>query len=154
MKAYRRLQKFIVAVLIVYVTVGYGFHYLKWPELYPIYSWELFSYVPDRERIDFGLLITSVNDRPLPEPVYFEDAEELLNDAHSIEAYVSIQELAVAILRDNRSEAARIQEYIESLYFSDLESISYQIIRRKADLLSLWEGADYDEEVIIASFDK
>jgi hypothetical protein len=138
----------------MYVAIGYGFHYLNWTELFPMYSWELYSYVPARERIDFGLLITGINGEPLPEPVYFEKAEGLLSDAHSIVALSSIHEFAVAILREDELEVTRIRDYIESLYFSEFESVSYQIVRRKADLLDLWEGADYDEETVIATFEK
>jgi hypothetical protein len=138
----------------MYVVIGYGFHYLNWTELFPMYSWELYSYVPARERIDFGLLITSINGEPLPEPVYFEEAEGLISEAHSIVAIASIQEFAGAILREDESEAARIRGYIESLYFDEIESVGYQIIRRRADLLDLWEGAEYDEETVIATFEK
>jgi hypothetical protein len=154
MKSYRRLQKLIIIVLLGYAVIGYSFHILKLRELYPIFSWELFSVVPAQERIDFGLLITSVNGEQLPEPVYFEDADFLFGKAHTVDAYGSIQVFAAAIIRDDDAETEEIRTYFESIFLDEAESMSYQIIRRKADLLALWQTGQYDEETVIATFDK
>jgi hypothetical protein len=154
MKSYRRLQKFIVVVLLVYVSIGYGFHALKLRELFPMFSWELFSFVPARNRVDFGMLITRVNGEELPEPVYFEEAESFLSEAHTIQAYGSIQLFAVAIVKNDEAETERIRSYFESLFFDEIDSISYQIVRRRVDLLSLWETGEYDEETLLAAFEK
>jgi hypothetical protein len=110
--------------------------------------------VPAQERIDFGLLITSVNGEQLPEPVYFEDADFLFGKAHTVDAYGSIQVFAAAIIRDDDAETEEIRTYFESIFLDEAESMSYQIIRRKADLLALWQTGQYDEETVIATFDK
>lgn len=154
MKSYRRLQNLIALVLLAYMSIGYGFHIFGLRELYPIFSWELFSYVPAQQRIDYGLLIIQVNGEQLPEPVYFEDAAFLPEQAHSIEAYVAIQILASAIVQQDTAETERVRSYFEDIFLIEVETATYQVVRRQADLLLLWQTGQYDEETIIATFEK
>lgn len=152
MKAYRRLQWAILVIIVVYVVLGYGLWLLKLPEAFPAFSWELFTYVPARNRIDFGLLITAVDGEPLPEPVYFEQAEEFVAAAHSIDAIASIYEWGSAVADGEEAKAEYVRTYFESLFLRDTGVTTYQIILRHGDLLELWQTGTYTSESVLATY--
>lgn len=152
MIAYRRTKWFILGAVLFYFIVGNGARYWLGREIYPIFSWELFSYVPN-ELVDYGLRVTQVDHKVLPKAVYFEAAPSLFSDAQSIIAYNNIQalgQLLDAHQADN-AQAARIK--VEQQHLHIAHALSYEIIRRSSIPLVRWKTGSFATEVVIANFE-
>lgn len=152
MAAYRRTKWLILGAILFYFTVGNGARYWLGREIYPIFSWELFSYVPN-ELVDYGLRVTQVDHRVLPKAVYFEAAPELFKDAQSIIAYNNIQALGQMIdaHRSDNAEAAHIK--VEQQHLQIAHSLRYEIVRRNSIPLIRWKTGSFSSEVVIANFE-
>lgn len=148
MQVYRRLQWGLATLALLYFLVGNGAWLWGYREIYPIFSWDLFSYVPN-DVVDFGLRITKTGDVVLDPPVYFEAATDLIPDAQSIVAYTNIQALGLAILADQPVELAEAAYKVEALHLANLLPVDYEIVRRRYAPLERWRmGALQNEEVI------
>lgn len=151
MQAYRRLQWGIAAFVLLYALIGNAVWFRHYREIYPIFSWDLFSYVPN-EVADFGLRITRTGDTVLDFPIYFEAATGLVPDAQSIVAYTNIQALGVAIMAGQSVELAAAAHRVESLHLYTLMPVEYEIVRRRYSPLARWREGEFLSEEAIGAF--
>ncbi|MEM7802860.1 MAG: hypothetical protein AAF633_26960 [Chloroflexota bacterium] len=129
MKQYRLTQKFIGTFVLIYFLIG-NIAWIGWgTEIFPFYSWDLFSFVPNQVA-DYGLLILSVDGQPVDSPLYFEEAEAYLINPNSIEAQRLIQEMGRALEQNRLADLDRFKGQLESLFFGRYDQMTYQIMRR------------------------
>jgi hypothetical protein len=67
LNAYRVFCRAVLLAALAYSVVANYTWVRQRSELFPIFAWELFSYIPS-EVTDYGLLITAVDGRPLTPP--------------------------------------------------------------------------------------
>ena len=151
MRLYRRMQWGFATLALLYFLVGNGAWLWGNREIYPIFSWDLFSYVPN-EVVDFGLRITKTGDTELDPPIYFEAAVDLLPDARSIVAYTNIQALGVAILADRPIELAAAADRVEALHLYPLLPVEYEIVQRRYAPLDRWLTGVVRGEELMGAF--
>lgn len=152
MKRYRITQWSIVLGLILYPLIAYSTIGLPQRELFPFFSWELFSHIPPKEITSYGIRFNSANGNELNEPLYFEDAMHLTRHAESVDAFVTLQSLGSAIEQNDLVQVATSQQLLQSTYFGDISAAEYEIVRRRFDLLERWQSNQYLEEEVIAHF--
>lgn len=152
MRTYRRTQWFILSAIFLYWLVGNLPRYWSKPEIYPISSWELFSYVPN-ELADYGLRVTAVDNQALPEALYFEAATQLFDEAQSITAYVNIQTLGQAIDTGQAEQSEILRSKLEQQYLQIAQPLRYEIVRRRSLPLVRWKTGDFSSEEVIAQFE-
>lgn len=152
MKAYRQINWLIAATVTVYVLMGYGTQMLGYGELFPFFSWDLFSTIPQAERSDYGLQIVAVNNTPLVEPLYYENAAQWFAQPNSIEAYVLIQSLGNALVSSDPGSTRTVRKQLESIYMGKVVNAEYRIVRRKFDIRQRWLEHRFLSEENLATF--
>lgn len=153
MKKYRQLQVFAIALITIYLIVGYATRFLK-TEIYPVFAWSLFTYIPQAEQNGYDLKIRSINNISLETPVYFSQGGEWYKNSHSIVVQFTIRQFAEAILNDRKELFLEKQTLIERVYFAELNQVQYEVVQISFDLRDRWEENQIIEEKIIAVFEK
>lgn len=152
MKRYRITQWAIVLSLILYPLIAFTTIGLPQRELFPFFSWELFSHIPPPEITSYGIRFSSANGQTLTPPIYFEEAKHLTPYADSVDAFVTIQSLGQAVEQSDQSKMMATQQLIQSAYFGELTSANYQLVRRRFDLLERWQLNQYAQENVLTDF--
>ncbi len=152
MRAYRRTRWFILSAVLLYWLVGNLPRFWSSPEIYPISAWELFSYVPN-ELVDYGLRVTAVDNKALPEALYFEAATQLFGDAQSIVAYINIQTLGQAIDAGQAEQSESLRIKLEQQYLHVAQPLRYELVRRRSFPLVRWKTGGFSSEEVIAHFE-
>ena len=152
MRTYRRLQQAIAALLVLYAALGV----LTWrgimPEVFPVYSWDLFSTIPSPVERDLGLRITSVGGQPLNPPVYVQQLSTVFPRAATIDAFVTIQSLGAAARDHNDTEVEKLRGYLEPTFLGGAGAVEYEVIERRFDPLRRWQTGELLDEKTLASF--
>ena len=123
MRYYRQLRLLIFFVIASYFLIAAGgVLFMGISEIFPIFSWDLFSGVPPIYTYDYGLKVSKLNDETFDPPVYIDQIEHLIpgsrsdyNLSHppSLARYVKVQQLGNAIISNNVEEIARQRLQIE-----------------------------------------
>lgn len=152
MKSYRALNYLIFLVIVAYITTGYVSFYTGAGEIYPIWSWDLFSTVPQPHQTDYALRFLEIEGDFLPTPVYFEQANHWISITESIDAHAVILAIAQAIIADNEPEVSRLRKLLEAQYLYEVQSGHYEIVQRQYDLRERWLTGEFQAEASIGSF--
>jgi hypothetical protein len=152
-KKYYHLQIFIASFLAFYVTLGIFARIVlrSQGELFPIYTWALFSRVPNEQR-EFALRIRAVGCKVLESPLYFQDAGQWFRQAESISAYVSIQKLGSAVLANDIVEIDKVRRLLESVYLRGPEGVRYEVVERKFNPMDRWKYGTFRSEKSLEGF--
>ena len=152
MRYYTILKRSITTLVILYFLIG-NVTWAAWGlEIFPFYSWDLFSYVPNLS-IDYGLKINAIDGKYLETPLYFQDAKDIFDDTESIIAFNVIQTLGTAIESDDQVQAEQLRQQIEELYLSDVEQVEYEIKKRTYYAGELWRTGRFETEERLATYD-
>jgi hypothetical protein len=119
-------------------------------ERLPVFSWSLFSEVPDAEKTDYGVRFLAVDGTPLDEPTYFELASDHLSTTRDPAAHSLIDQIGDSLVRDEPMRAALQRDLFESRFLQDLDGARYEVVRRTYDVLDRIEcvGCYIDVEVL------
>ena len=153
MKYYGFLQKTITIAIVLYFIIGNFTWALFKLEIYPIASWNLFSVVPNLVT-DYGLQIKSINQVELEEPTYFQDLPDEFAEANSIVAFYVIQNLGIAIEKNDTESIENLREQIENEYFASQQHVEYEIYKRSYFAMDRWDTGQYEEEGRLVTFEK
>lgn len=151
MQAYRRLQWFFVGLIGVYLVIGYTTWALRMPEIFPIYSWDLFSYTPTEIKTDYSLRIVKINGQPLQPPVYFEQGRRWFSKANTIEASVVIQALGQAAKEGDPKRVTDVRVSLEPLFLAGAGRVEYDVVERRYNPLQRWQNGIFLEETTLAT---
>lgn len=144
MKAYRNLRVFVASFFVLYAGLGVLLQTNIWSanEIFPIYSWALFSKIPN-ERDDYALRILVVGKERVDPPLHFQAAGEWFPKADSISAYYSVQKLGRAISREDAGRIEDMRRFFEPLYFGDAGHVRYEVVKRSFNPLDRWENGNF-----------
>lgn len=153
MRSYRRLQAAIAALIVAYVVVSTAIKVGPGPsEIFPVFSWSLFSHVPNL-RHDYGLLILAVDGRGDDPPRYIEETRGVFPRAHRAVRARNIQELGRAASENDWVRARDIRRFIEPLYLGERRLVRYAIVRRAYDPLERWKRGTFLSEERVSVFE-
>ncbi len=146
----QRIQLGFIGFALFYAIVGNYTWVTAQSELFPIYSWDLFSYVPTHTS-EFAIRITAINGEPLDLPLYFNEATKYIPAAQTIEAFALIQRFGNAVYTNN-SDAVTLQQQFEALYLQQLETVSYELVIRTFDAIAYAQSGLVDEVILLQSY--
>ena len=73
LRSYRRLQRAVIMLLTGYFVAGMWLAYTRRNEVFPVFSWFLFTRVPTA-KMRYKVMVYESDGRVLQDPVFFERA--------------------------------------------------------------------------------
>lgn len=118
-------------------------------EAFPVFSWSLFSKIPEAEITDYSIRFTSVDGVELPTPLYYDEATALLTTAQRPEPNQVMQKLGSAVASDKPYAAALAKETLEDRWLEGIDSAEYEIVRRRFDIIERTTCDCFQEETVL-----
>lgn len=152
MQYYTFLKRFIAIIVILYFVIG-NFTWNRYQiEIFPIYSWDLFSYIPNLS-VDYALKINAIDQAYLDPPAYFQEMPNEFSEANSIVAYHVIQSLGRAIESNDEESIKSLRHQIESTYFSNHFHVEYEVRKRSFFAGERWRNNRFEENIRLVTYD-
>lgn len=140
----RKATKISLALLLLlYVSIAVSTHLTKQPEIFPFFSWSLFSSVPQPEKTNYGLRLIAVDGKTLQTPLFFEEGEQYFAGANSIMAMTTIRRLARAIEAGNAGQIVEYQTFFEEMFLAEASDVAYEVVRRTYNPVERWRTGRY-----------
>jgi len=141
MRSYVFLKRFLLFFGFAYLLSVLVIHfYLKKREIFPLFTWSLFSTTPSSQKMDIGLYVTEIDGERIDPSLDFMVSRSRFNYAGDITAYHVIQKLGHAINRKNEEREQSFRGLVEKKYLKSAQSdISYQIVQRTYDPVERWK---------------
>lgn len=149
MHAYRRQQQLVAAFLAACVVIGLAGSLTARREIFPLYSWFLFSLVPTRT-VAFDLLVRQAGERLYDPPVSYRQAGEVFRTPHSIITYRALQDLGHAVERGDEEGTIRLRRVLEARFTA--WPLRYDLVKVSSDNpLEHWKtGRPQRSELLVA----
>lgn len=124
----KQIQLGFITFALLYAIVG-NYTWLSYQrDFFPIYSFDLFSYVPSRTS-EFAIRFTTINGHRLDTLLYFNSAGTYIPAAQTIEAFALIQRFGNAVYT-NSGEAKALRDQFEAHYLPELGTVDYDLVIR------------------------
>lgn len=131
------MKKLIYIFLLFYFSMGLGARFLSQgaEDVYPFFSWFLFSKVPARIQSDFSMLIHQLGQEKFDPPIFFEEVAELYDTSiySRTEFHTLIQRLALSIKGARQKEAMSFRGSLEKKF--QARPVVYEIVERGFDVM-------------------
>ena len=137
--SYARLRNVLARLLVGYFVLGLAS--FGTGEIFPIFSWFLFARVPGHVK-RYELVLDVVRGHPLPKPVFYDQADGLVADSHSIVAKRVINSLGKALDEGDLSAIARVRRALESDYLPP--DSEYTIVEVSFEPLRRWRSGEME----------
>ena len=141
MAAYRNCRAWVTLFLAGYFALGLSTLALPRSEVFPCYSWFLFALVPGRES-QYAIRLEEVRGQKLAEPVLFQDADNFVDEPHSVTARDLVQQLGAAVEKGQIEEQLRLRRVMERNYLPT--PCRYELIVLTYEPLIRWRTGHYD----------
>ena len=151
MRRLRQQQRLAAGFLVLCVVAGL-LGELKRREIFPLYSWFLFSLVPT-STVAYDVLVREAGGRAYDPPVsYRRTSDGVLRNPHSIDAYRTVQDLGRAV--ENGQDVAktvRLRRAFESRF--NAWPVRYDLVKVRSDNpLEHWKTGQTQHSEPLASF--
>jgi hypothetical protein len=148
----RSLERRLVFLVLVYAVAGVVSQKLVpgVDEIFPFFSWSLFSGVPNRVD-DYTILIDEQDGRTLDPPVELLRAPASIAMGNRSIARKVIQNLGSAQESGDTAEAARLARVLESEYLRG--RVRYRLVFERYEPLVKWKTGADEERRVVARFD-
>ena len=157
MKSYRRLKLLTFFIFVTYYVISSLTQQFGTGEVFPVFSWSLYSGVPPRHLNDYGLQIIAVNQQLLAAPVFVEELEQFpvsfkTQDTADVDLslYRQVQRLGHAIATDDPTATSLHRKRLEK-FLGDKE-VDYAIVIRQFDSRERWLTGKIEKSHQIAKF--
>lgn len=137
------MRIFVISFLILYFILGKSTDYFRTGEIFPIYSWQLFSFVPQKTITEFAIEIQELQGKKLETPQLFQNMRSIIPGASLFTAYRTIQNLGRAQTRNNSIKTEKLKKQFEDLYLK--LPAKYDLIQITFDPLERWENGTYQK---------
>ena len=110
-------------------------------ETFPIFSWHLFSLVPQPDSSDAAVFILEIDGRLFEPPLDFMSSFEVVPNAGNITVYFVIQKMAREYQTDSTGRSAGKYRSLFELQYLDFyeRRIRYELVERSYDPVELWK---------------
>lgn len=158
METYRLTKILLFFFLVVYFLIGMANEYIgekilnSGTEWYPVFSWDLFSVIPN-EQDNFLMSIRYIGSDKYDPPREFRETEDLfVSQGISPTEYAPIiEKLGEAVMRNDKDALAKHLKKIEGI-FSGLP-YGYDIYEVIYDPVDFWKDGTYKQRELIFSVD-
>ncbi|MEO1368314.1 MAG: hypothetical protein AAFX50_14165 [Acidobacteriota bacterium] len=148
-RRFRRSQHFGLAVVLVTIAASLHLGFSGKRDLYPFFSWSLFTHVPNVKH-DFGLLITGIDGQRLDPPRELNAFSGRLAGAGSIRAYYTVQDFGRAILLRDRETADELRSLLEREYLKGAGGeLHYLLVARSYDPIEKWRHGRMEQRPVV-----
>jgi hypothetical protein len=141
MAAYRIWRTWVALFLAGYFVLGLATLALPRGEVFPCYSWFLFALVPGQES-QYAVRLEEVRGQKLAEPVLFQDADNIVDEPHSVTARELVQRLGAAVENGQTDEQLRLRRVLEKNYLPT--PCRYELVVMTYEPLTRWRTGRYD----------
>ncbi len=141
MAAYRIWRAWVALFLAGYFALGLSTLALPHQEVFPCYSWFLFALVPGRES-QYAVRLQEVPGQKLAEPVLFQDADNLVDEPHSVMVRNLVQQFGTAVEKGRMDEQVRLRRVMEKDYLPT--PCRYEVVVLTYEPLIRWRTGRYD----------
>ena len=148
MTASRRLIAATTVAIVVLAAIAAATELSGHYQVLPFSSWELFSRMPDQERLDYGLRLTSIDGTRQEPPVYFESSG--LPDAASPTAYELVQDIGRATTRGDLRQAEAEFDTFAGRYLGGVDA-EVEVVQRVYDVLDVRDCDCFLEQTVIGT---
>jgi hypothetical protein len=149
-----RIVWLTAAILAVYVGVIVHDGPIEGGETFPFFRWELFSRVPATQGSAYNVRLVEVNGKDLDPPVYFADAGAYISSSKAPEALNVMQELGRWTESDDSARAAYARSLFETRFFGELESVRYELVLQRYDILERLDCECFLAERTVATYSR
>lgn len=134
MRAYRIAQRWVTLFLAAYFVGGLLTLLHPREEVFPVYSWFLFALVP-QQRTLYAVVLHEAEGRPLPQPIAYQEAIDVVRDPHNVVVHQLIQQLGAALEKQDAAQVAKLRRLLETNYLParsryEVAKIGYEPLRR------------------------
>lgn len=155
-KRLSRLYAAFPLLLAVYVPLAFTPYFIPgWKgqkEIFPFFSWDLFSLVPQREMTDYSVRIVAVDGVRLPKPVFYAEAGSRVENAGSITAYRHQQSMGRAAAKQDEAALAKLVDSFESNHLLRGRTYDYELVQRHYDPVARWRKRQYHELTVFRTY--
>lgn len=150
---YNALKIFLASIIISYFYAAfYATSHVPEGEVYPFFSWFVFTRVPQKLNTEYAVKIAEYGNRKLDPPVFFADARGIyVKNSVALPTYnYIIQSLGANV---EAGQPSKIKQYREALEESFLSlPVVYEIVRIEFDTLELWNTGKFSEVGNVTAF--
>lgn len=128
---YRSLKILLILFLLIYFLVGLYARTIRTEDedLYPFFSWFLFSVVPARVQEDYIIKIVEYRGSQVNPPALVEKTSGIFNKSRSLAEYFQMtRNLGVAVSQGQAEQVKRLRVHIETNLFSG-KPLTYAVYR-------------------------
>jgi hypothetical protein len=141
-KGYRKLRAVLVVLVVLHTTIGFALGVSRQQDAYPLFSWFLFTHVPDT-RAECTVRLLRIDGRRLAPPPLYRDAKGIVRQPHSIEVRTLANRMCQA---QNPEDLAAARRSLESVWLPP--NTRYEIVREVFDPLERRRGGAVHTEPI------
>lgn len=123
----------------------------KGKEHFPVFKWELFSKVPDRQEVDYGFRIIEIDGRPLVFPRYFEQMPSTFDRARSPDVTHLSRSVGLAVKRGDERTAEDRRRRFETRFLAG-HDVTFEVVERRYDTIERATCNCYTSETVLATF--
>ena len=148
---YPQAKKTAILIVIVYFLLGVFAELTVNGELYPVFSWQLFSRIPSSQHIH-TVEIHTIGSTHYDPPLQFSETDFLFTPLQqSPTDYERIVSDLVLAIRENDTESIA-QHRTEFEHIFPEEPYEYSIVRVTYDSIEYWKTRTYHVEETLATF--
>jgi hypothetical protein len=140
MREYRCIRNGVTMFLAAYFVGGLLTLLLPQREIFPVYSWFLFSLVP-QSGPQYGLMLTEVGGKKLVSPRLYQQAETWIDAPHSETAFSLVQQFGAAV-EHHDANAKRFRDLLEHNWLPP--RTHYELVVINADPIARWKRGEYE----------
>ena len=134
MNRYGRLRWLMSIGLLSYFTIGVVNELALDVEIYPVFSWFLFTHVPG-EVTEYELAVVEFDGQSVEPPVLFREAGDMMPDAESMTAHILVQRIGAAWDSEDLDEVQNLMDVFEGSFVPvparfDLVQVRYDPLER------------------------
>lgn len=151
MRASRRVVGAMAVILLLLFGAAVGTKVTNRYQVLPFSDWSLFSTLPEREQVDYGLRITSIDGEALDPPVYFESAG--LRGSKAPPSFELIQDIGGHVEQGQPLRADVAWRTFAGRYLTDVDSAQVEVVERRYDVLDRRRCDCFETETVIATLE-
>ena len=141
-----RLRFLFGLLLSSYFLLGIGSHFLLRREIFPVFSWFLFSRTPNKTT-QFTIVIFEHNGQILEPPVLFNEAPDSIARSGDIDANTVINSLGISYIQNNQEEVSEKRNLIEDVYLKG--SVEYGLVKQTYDPILKYKFNQTEQEILV-----
>lgn len=133
------LRKGLFFLILIYFSVGMASFLTAKKEIFPFFSWSLFSVVPNPSP-HYEIIIHQHNGKKLASPKSLYEAPSSIVNRSSAGAKFVIRDLGKAYLEDNKEEVIRLRTLLEKNFLKG--NIKYELVSQVYDPIKRWKNGE------------